>query len=165
MRMNRIRNRLSLVVFVSMLAACGGAQHDATPVTAADASAANTGDATTQVGDAWVRASVVQGSALPATIASRYGVERDPRALLLLVVAGKGPVESSTPVPVDASARVTGLDGSVQDIAMRQVRDGDAIDSIGTLHTTLPDTLRFELHVRVDGKASTFAFQREFYPQ
>ena len=48
---------------------------------------------------------------------------------------------------------------------MRQVRDGDAIDSIGTLHTTLPDTLRFELHVRVDGKASTFAFQREFYPQ
>ena len=49
MRMNRIRNRLSLVVFVSMLAACGGAQHDAPPVTAADASAANTGDATTQV--------------------------------------------------------------------------------------------------------------------
>ena len=39
---------------------------------------------------------------------------------------------------------------------MRQVRDGDAIDAIGTLHTGLPDTLRFELQAEGDGTLLTF---------
>ena len=153
------------IVLLCALAGCGGAPQDGSVVTARTANADNTGDAVLRVGDTWVRASVVQGSSLPASIARQYDVERDPHALLLLVVAGKGPPETSVPVPVQVAARVTSLAGTPQDIAMRQLRDGDAIDSIGTLHTSLPDTLRFELRVGVDGQSQALAFQREFYPQ
>jgi len=125
-----------------------------------------TGDAVVQVGDTWIRASVVQTSVLPASVARQYGVARDPRTLLLLVVAGKGPPASATPVPVVVTARASGLTGGEQSIAMRQVRDGDVVDSIGTLRTSLPDTLRFDLQLSVAGQPPTvLRFSREFYPQ
>lgn len=151
------------MVLTCVLAACGGAPQTP-PATAPSVNPEASGDAVLRIGDSWVRASVVQGSSLPASVAARYAVDRDPHALLLLVVGGKGPPETAAPLPVQVTARVTDLSGGVQDIAMRQVRDGDAIDAIGTLHTGLPDTLRFELRIVMDGQSRTLAFQREFYP-
>jgi hypothetical protein len=156
---------VAAALWMLLASACNAPSPDGPPVGNA-ATAVATGDAVAQVGDTWIRASVVQTSALPASVARQYGVARDPRTLLLLVVAGKGPPASATPVPVAVTARASGLTGGEQSIAMRQVRDGDVVDSIGTLRTSLPDTLRFDLQLSVAGQPPTaLRFSREFYPQ
>ena len=151
------------LVLCAVLGGCGGAQ-DPRPATPLPAEAQ--GDALLQAGDVQVRASVVQSSALPASVARRYGIEPAPGTLLLLVVATRGPDANAEPVPVEVGAQVTDLRGGVQRVAMRQYREGDAIDSIGTFRTTLPETLRFDLQVGIEGKPPVaMEFVREFYPQ
>ena len=151
------------VVLCAVLGGCGGAQ-DPLPATPIPAEAQ--GDALLQAGDVQVRASVVQASALPSSVARRYGIEPSPETLLLLVVANKGPDVDGKSVPVVVSTKVTDLRGAVQSVPMRQYREGDAIDSIGTFRTTLPETLRFDLEVGVEGKPPVaMEFVREFYPQ
>jgi hypothetical protein len=165
MRMTRDRCRMALLAVSMTLAGACSAPTPPAPARSEDAAVA-TGDAVLQMGDTWARASVVQTSALPASVARQYGVERDPRTLLLLVVAGKGPPASATLVPVQVTAQVTGLTGATQAIAMRQVRDGDSVDAIGTVRTTLPDTLGFDLQLSVAGQPpASLRFSREFYPQ
>ena len=145
------------------LGGCGGAQ-DPHPVTPLPAEAQ--GDALLQVGDVRVRASVVQASALPASVARRYDVDPVPETLLLLVVASRGPDASAAAVPLQVSAKVTDLRGGEQRVPMREYREDGAIDSIGTLRTTLPETLRFDLEVSVEGRPPVaMEFVREFYPQ
>jgi hypothetical protein len=162
--MNVSHLRLAAVALSLVLATACNAPSPAPPASDT-ATAVATGDAVLQLDDTWVRASVVQTSLLPASVARQYGVARDPRTLLLLVVAGKGPPASATPVPVTVTARASGLTGGGQAIAMRQVRDGDAVDSVGTLRTTLPDTLRFDLQLSVEGRPpAAMSFSREFYP-
>ena len=151
------------VVLCAALGGCGGAQ-DPLPATPIPAEAQ--GDALLQAGDVQVRASVVQASALPSSVARRYGIEPSPETLLLLVVANKGPDVDGKSVPVVVSTKVTDLRGAEQRVPMRQYREGDAIDSIGTFRTTLPETLRFDLEVSVEGKPPVaMEFVREFYPQ
>ncbi|WP_166206558.1 DUF4426 domain-containing protein [Cognatiluteimonas telluris] len=159
--------RLAALALSMVLASACNAPSPAPAANDNDSAAAvATGDAVLQVGDTWVRASVVQTSLLPASVARQYGVARDPRTLLLLVVAGKGPPASATPVPVMVTARARDLTGGTQTVAMRQVRDGDAMDSIGTMSTTLPATLRFDLQLSVPGQPpAAMSFSREFYPQ
>jgi len=151
------------VVLCAALGGCGGAQ-DPLPATPIPAEAQ--GDALLQSGDVQVRASVVQTSALPSSVARRYGIEPSPETLLLLVVASKGAEANGASVPVQVSTKVTDLRGAVQSVPMRQYREGDAIDSIGTFRTSLPETLRFDLEVGVEGKPPVaMEFVREFYPQ
>ena len=151
------------IVLCTALCGCGGAQ-DPRPATPIPAEAQ--GDALLQAGDVQVRASVVQASALPPSVARRYGIEPSPQTLLLLVVASKGTDGNGAPVPVQVSTKVTDLRGAEQRVPMRQYREDDAIDSIGTFRTTLPETLRFDLEVGVDGKPPVaMEFDREFYPQ
>ena len=152
---------------VAALAGCNGTEEDASPVTPASAVAEyERGDVVLPQGDVTIRASVVQTSALPQSVASQYDIERSPETLLLLVGARKGPITNATAVPVAVTARATDLRGGQQRIAMREVREGDSIDSAGTLRTTLPETLRFDLKVSVAGGAPvTMQFIRDFYPQ
>jgi len=151
------------IALYAALGGCGGAQE---PLPATPIPAEAQGDALLQAGDVQVRASVVQASALPSSVARRYGIEPSPDTLLLLVVANKGPTADARPVPVQVSTKVTDLRGAEQRVPMRQYREGDAIDSIGTFRTTLPETLRFDLEVSVEGKPPVaMEFVREFYPQ
>ena len=151
------------IALYAALGGCGGAQE---PLPATPIPAEAQGDALLQAGDVQVRASVVQASALPSSVARRYGIEPSPETLLLLVVANKGPDVDGKSVPVVVSTKVTDLRGAEQRVPMRQYREGDAIDSIGTFRTTLPETLRFDLEVSVEGKPPVaMEFVREFYPQ
>jgi len=122
-------------------------------------------DAVAEVGDVTVRASATQTSLLPAGVAREYGIlERRPDTLLLLVTVRKGAAGEALPASVTAT--VTDLRGGQQDIAMRQVRSDAFVDSVGTTTTSLPDTLRFDLTVNVDGMAPVrLQLQREVYPQ
>lgn len=153
-------------VLVASLSGCGGAQE---PVSATPASAVaeyEHGDVVLPLGDVSIRASVVQTSALPQSVARQYDIERSPETLLLLVGARKGPPSSAVAIPVHVTARVTDLRGGQQRIAIHEMREGDSIDSAGILRTTLPETLRFDLTVAISGQPPvTMQFVRDFYPQ
>ncbi|MEO7258369.1 MAG: DUF4426 domain-containing protein [Luteimonas sp.] len=148
--------------------ACGGPQpsapdaaHGSTASTAADR-----GESVVRIGDTSIRASVVQTSTLPGSVARQYGINRDPGTVLLLVAVRKGPDASAIALPAQITATVTDLRGGRQEIVMRELRAGELLDYVGTLSTTLPETLRFDLKVAADGIGpTTLQFEREFYPQ
>jgi hypothetical protein len=152
------------LLLVSLLASCGGSAPPPAPDARGEAS--RQGDVVERVGDVEIRASVVQTSALPDSVARQYGIERDAKTLLLLVAVRKGPSASATSVPARVTAKVTDLRGGQQEVPMRELRAGTLVDSVGITHTTLPETLRFDLTVAVDALAPVhLQFEREFYPQ
>ncbi len=145
-----------------VLSACGGRPAAPEPAAAAPAAQA---EASAQLGDATVHVSAVQTSQLPEAVARRYGIAHSPRSVLLLVNLQGG----DGAVPVRIEATVTDLRGSRQALALRALTvdtpDGTAVrDYLGTVDTTLPETLRFEVTaVRGDARAS-LQLSRDFYP-
>jgi hypothetical protein len=155
-----IQRRLAIAVTLLLLAACGGEP----PARTAESSRAPQ-EAITRVGDVTMRATVMQTSALAAGVASQYGIHRDANTVMLLVAVRKGADAVETALPAQVTATATDLRGQRQDIVLRELRAGDLLDYVGTVQTTLPETLRFDVKiVREGGAASTMQFSREFYP-
>jgi hypothetical protein len=158
----------ALFVLLLALAACSNpAPPKAGASTSASASSEGAqADAVTRIGDVSIRASVIQTSMLNEPVAREYGITRDPKTVMLLVAVRQGPDATATALPASITATATDLRGGKQEIAMRELKSGDLIDYIGTVGTTLPDTLRFDITVvRAGGATSTMQLQREFYPQ
>lgn len=146
----------------ALLSACTGSAPTAAPTTAG----ADSGEATVVAGDVSIHASAMQTATLNDAVAQQYGIARDDKTVMLLVAVRKGSGAGETSLPARVTASATGLSGSKQDIAMRELRSGDLLDYIGTVETTLPETLRFDVTVvREDGASSTLRFNREFYPR
>lgn len=160
--MNRALLRSTWIVSVLLvLAACGGSQAPAPAANAGDR-----GEAMETVGDVSIRASAVQTSTLNDAVAQQYGIARDAKTVMLLVAIRKGSGANETSLPAKVTASAAGLSGGKQDIAMRELRTGELLDYIGTVETSLPETLRFEVTVvQADGATSTLRFNREFYPR
>ena len=163
---------LVLSALLPALAACSNPAPptvSASTPAATSASASSDGahaDAVTRIGDVSIRASVIQTSMLNEPVAREYGITRDPKTVLLLVAVRQGPDATATALPASITATATDLRGGRQDIAMRELKSGDLVDYIGTVGTTLPDTLRFDITVvRAGGATSTMQLQREFYPR
>ena len=145
------------------LSGCGG--NAPAPAPAVPAAAA-TQEAVSRIGDVTIRATALPTASLSAEVASRYGLVRDERTVMLLVAVRQGPEMQETSVPATITAAATNLSGQRQSIALRELRSGDLLDYVGTVQTTLPDTLRFDLTiVREGGASSTMQFSREFYPR
>ena len=124
------------------------------------------GDAIVRVGDLSVRASPIQTSILDDAIARQYGITRDSNTILLLVAVRQGPESNERSLPAMVTASATDLRGNKQAILMREVRTGELLDYIGTVKTSLPETLRFDVKAVRDGRAvATLQFNREFYPR
>jgi hypothetical protein len=153
--------------FSLLLLALAACSNPAPPkVDASTSSGDAQADAVTRIGDVSIRASVIQTSMLNEPVAREYGITRDPKTVLLLVAVRQGPDATATALPASITASATDLRGGRQDIAMRALKSGDLVDYIGTVSTTLPDTLRFDITVvRAGGATSTMQLQREFYPQ
>ena len=150
-----------LVAALLALAACGGGSPPPRPGTEAASS-----EAVTRVGDVSIRASVVQTSLLNDAVARDYGITPDPGVVLLLVAVRRGPDAEATAEPAQVTATATGLRGDRQVVAMREVQAGGLTDYIGTVTTSLPETLRFDITVvRAGGARSTLQLTRDFYPQ
>jgi hypothetical protein len=146
----------------TLLSACTGGAPTAAPAT----TAAGSGEATATVGEVSIHASAVQTATLNDAVAQQYGIARDDKTVMLLVAVRKGSGGGETSVPARVTASASGLSGGRQDIAMRELRSGDLLDYIGTVETTLPETLRFEVNVVLEsGATSTLRFNREFYPR
>lgn len=154
--------RYSLLVATTlMLGGCGGNS----PPAASEAASAQ-GDAIVRVGDISLRASPVLTSMLAPAIAQQYGITRAENTVLLLVAVRQGPEGDERSLPAIITASATDLRGNKQAIAMREVRTGELLDYIGTVETSLPETLRFDVKAVRDGRAlSTLQFNREFYPR
>lgn len=151
-----------------VLAACSGTTPAPVPTTTASPAdaAGSQDDAVVRVGEVTIRASAVPTLQLGEGIARRYGITRGPGTVLLLVTVRQGDDASAVALPATVTATATDLRGGRQDIAMRELKSGDLVDYIGTVGTTLPDTLRFDITVvRAGGATSTMQLQREFYPQ
>ena len=118
-----------------------------------------------RIGEFVVRASTVPTPRLSPAIAQRYGVGRDPRTVLLVVSLREGTGATERSVPGTVVATATDLLGRRQPIALREVREDGFLDYVGILHVAMPDTLRFEVDVRIDGAApANLRFHRDFFP-
>lgn len=159
-----MKSTLYCLLLVSLLAlsACGANP----PPASSGAAATNSGEATETVGDVTIRASALQTSTLNEAVAKQYGIARDDKTVLLLVAVRKGSGAAETSLPGRVAATAAGLTGSRQEIAMRELRAGELLDYIGTVETSLPETLRFEVDVTTEqGQTATVRFNREFYPR
>ncbi|GAB3364083.1 hypothetical protein GCM10027431_03810 [Lysobacter rhizosphaerae] len=157
-----MRHRFVLALSLAIaMAGCGGnAPAPATPAQPAQP------EAVSKIGDVTIRATTLQTAALTPEVASRYGISRGDRTVMLLVGVRQGPEMQETALPATITATVTNLSGQRQQIALRELRSGDLLDYVGTTETSLPDTLRFDLTiVREGGASSTMQFTREFYPR
>lgn len=144
-----------------VLAGCGGGS---APAPAGSTPAAQQ-EAITRIGDITIRATALQTSTLAPEVATQYGIARDERAVMLLVGLRQGPDAEETALPASITATATNLSGQRQPVTLRELRSGDLLDYVGTVETSLPDTLRFDINiVREGGASSTMQFSREFYP-
>ena len=156
-----MRRFVLVLSIAAMLAGCGGkAPPAATPAMPAQQ------EAISRIGDVTIRATAMPTAALTPEVASRYGIARDDRTVMLLVGVRQGPDMQETALPATITATATNLGGQRQQIAMRELRSGELLDYIGTVQSSPPDTLRFDLTiVRAGGATSTMQFNREFYPR
>jgi hypothetical protein len=155
-----MRHFVFALSFALALGGCGGK-----PPPPAVAAAAPE-EAISRIGDVTIRATALPTATLDAEVASRYGIVRDVRTVMLLVGVRKGADAQESALPARITATATNLSGQRQSIALRELRADGLLNYVGTVETTLPDTLRFELTVVPEGgTASTMQFSREFYPR
>lgn len=172
----KIMGRLAFTASLLLaLAACGGDQ-PASPVSATTAPQ----EAISRIGDVTIRATALPSATLAPEIASQYGIARDERTIMLLIGVRQGPEGQEVALPATITATATNLSGQRHSIALRELRSGDPstssgqapstgsglLDYVGTVETSLPETLRFDVTiVRQGGATSTMQFSRDFYPQ
>lgn len=166
LRMNSLgMNRLRTVAVLACLLAAGACSDGAPPLATAP-SVADQAESVVRVGDVSIRASVVQTSALNPAVARQYGIQRDDNTVMLLVAVRQGADASAAALPAQVTATATDLRGRRRDIAMRELRSGELLDYVGSMETSLPDTLRFDVRVvREGGAVSTLQIVRDFFPQ
>lgn len=170
--MGRERMRAWVPAFAGMtlalvlLAGCGGSAPE--PGVAQPAVPRH---ATAQVGDVTVRANALRTSSLDAAVAERYGISRDPDAVMLLVGVRRGQGIDEVPIAADIAVEVTDLRGQRRDVVMRELHGNDAsgatvLDYFGVVEATPPDTLRFDIDVDwVNGRGATLRVDHELRPE
>lgn len=105
-------------------------------------------------------------SLLAPEVARTYGVQRSPnRGLLNLSVIRDVPGTTGTAVPAQIEATSRNLQGQIREIAMREVREGQAIYYLGEFPVEHGETLHFDLKVRPQGAAASYAvtLSQDFY--
>ena len=155
---------LRILIAASCFLALGGCGGNDAPTPAASVPATQQ-ETVSRIGDITIRATALQTSALAPEVATQYGIGRDERTVMLLVGVRQGSDARETALPAVITATVTNLSGQRQPVVLRELRSGDLLDYVGTVETSLPDTLRFDISiVREGGASSTMQFSREFYP-
>jgi len=119
-----------------------------------------------QRGDVIVHHSVVPTTMLAPEVATRNGITRSAsRALLNVAVQRRGeePLPQAISARVQASAR--NLTGQRQTIALREVREGEAIYYLGEVRVQHEETLDFEIEVLTEGSSAPIAvrFSQQFF--
>jgi hypothetical protein len=120
-------------------------------------------EATAQIGDASVRASLVRTDVLNEAVAKRYGIARSENTVLLLVGVRRGGAGSEVAVPARIRATVARLPQPPTPLTLREQRAGEWLDYVGTVEIDPPETVQFALDVSLeDGGSTTLRFSRDF---
>lgn len=122
------------------------------------------GSETVRIGAVSMHATAVQTDKLPEQVVRRYGAQRDARTVLLVMSLRQGDeadAKALTAQRVEAIA--TDLLGRRQTLALREVRDGDLVDYVGTAQVSPPDTLRFEVTMSGPNGRHSMKFNRDFF--
>lgn len=106
---------------------------------------------------------------LTPEIASRYGIERSTRRVLLNVALLHREVEGSAAQPVEAAVSVNTrtLTGQLKDVGIRRVMEGTSISYIGEVSIASREVLVFDIKATPVGESQPFVatFQREFFSE
>lgn len=156
--MSRLAALPALALALAMLAGCG--REASVPPAQGNAA----GSETVKVGDVTMHVTAVQTGKLPEQVVRRYGAQRDARTVLVLVSLRRGEDAVATAVSAQqVEATATELLGRKQTLVLREMRDGELIDYVGTAQVSPPDTLRFEVTARADGQTYRLKFNRDFF--
>lgn len=109
-----------------------------------------------------VHYSAVPSISIAPQVARQYAITRSAnRALLNIAVLRDGKAVQAT-----VTGAATNLSGQRQDLAVREVREGDAIYYLAEPRTADRETLDFDLLVTPQGATAPIAvkFRQEFFP-
>lgn len=145
-------------VALAMLAGCG--REASVPPAQGNAA----GSETVRQGDVFMHVTAVQTDKLPEQVVRRYGATRDARTVLVVMSLRLGDGADAKALPAQrVRATATDLLGRKQTLAMREMREGDLIDYVGTAQVAPPDTLRFEVSMDSGRSVHPARFNRDFF--
>ena len=119
-------------------------------------------------GDFTVHYSAIPSTTLAPEVARQYAITRSAgRALLNLAVLKRAADGEPRAVTARISGAATNPNGQRQTLALREVREGDAIYYLAEPRIAARDTLDFELAVVPEGASSAIEvrFRQEFFPE
>ena len=117
-------------------------------------------------GDYVVHFSALTTDQLTAEIAQQYGIVRSKnRAMLNVNILKKEEGTIGTPVAGEVSVFANNLTGQVENITVREIREGEAIYYIGECNITNRETLIFTIDVTPINEASSFSvrYMKQFF--
>ncbi len=119
-------------------------------------------------GDYVVHFNALNTNYLPPAVTREYNLKRSKnRGMINVAVLRKVMGTAGKPVAAKITASATNLTGQKRDIALREVREGNAIYYIGDFPIAHEETLRFKLHVKPgdNGEANEVKFTHQFFTQ
>jgi hypothetical protein len=156
---------LSSIGILAVLAACGEPQQGPAASTTEVAVLPGT-ETFKDFGDYTVHFNALVTNQLAPDIAREYGIVRsDSRIMLNVSILRKQEGGMGTPVSGAVSASAINLNGQLRGMAMREIREGEAIYYIGELAITDAETLIFTIDVTPLNEASRFTvrFKKQFF--
>jgi hypothetical protein len=117
-------------------------------------------------GDYVVHFNALVTEQLTPEIAREYGIVRsESRIMLNVSILRKTEGSTGTPVSGAVAASAINLNGQLRGMALREIREGDAIYYISELAITDGETLIFTVDVTPLGEASRFTvrFKKQFF--
>ena len=150
---------------LAALAACGQSQQG--PIAGTEEVAVLPGTETFKdFGDYTVHFNALVTDQLAPDIAREYGIVRsESRIMLNVSILRKQEGGTGMPVAGAVSASAINLNGQLRGMAMREIREGEAIYYIGELAITDAETLIFTIDVTPLNEASRFTvrFKKQFF--
>ncbi|MDH5255788.1 MAG: DUF4426 domain-containing protein [Gammaproteobacteria bacterium] len=116
-------------------------------------------------GDYVLYFNAIRTDSLTPEIATSYGIVRSAnRALVNLSMVKKAEGSPGIPVPGSVTVQAVNLNGQFKDLALREVREGQAIYYIGDVGVAGDETLVFTVEATPENTTTPFAvkFQRQF---
>ncbi|MBZ0072625.1 MAG: DUF4426 domain-containing protein [Thiohalobacteraceae bacterium] len=117
-------------------------------------------------GDYVVHFNALNTDLLSPKVATEYNIKRSGnRAMLNVVVLRKVLGATGQPVPASVTGIATTLSGQQRELALREIREPNAIYYIADFGVDHEETLRFHLKVRPEGESDTFQveFRQQFF--
>ncbi len=166
--MNTKRNFTRLVcvplLLANLLTGCG--QSPAPPVSAAAPPLEPATSSSRDFGNYVLHFNAIRTDTLTPEIAKIYNIARSAnRAMLNISLIKKVGGTPGVPVAGRVSAQAVNLNGQFKDLALREIREGDAIYYIGDVPVTNDETLVFTVEATPADESSLYSirFQREFF--